>query len=70
MISTPVDIDYEILVHRCSVDLLTALYKSRFRTSLNEDITELKEGPLSDRKTLAVSYVITRSWCTELRRRK
>lgn len=58
MISTPVDLDYEILVHKCAIELLTALYKSRFTTSLNDDINQLKEGNNSDRLTLAVRFKI------------
>lgn len=56
MISTPVDIDYEILVHKCAIELLTALYKSRFRTSLSDDLKKLREGDNSGRMTLAVSF--------------
>ena len=58
MISTPVDLDYEILVHKCAIELLTALYKSRFITSLNYDINQLKEANNSDRLTLAVRFKI------------
>ena len=34
MISTPVCVDYELLVHACAIQLLTALYNSRFKTSV------------------------------------
>ena len=54
MISTPVCVDYEILVHECSIQLLTALYKNRFKTSIEEDKKKLNEPGLSSRMLLAV----------------
>ncbi len=57
MISTPVCVDYEILMHTCAVQLLRALYTTRFKTSLAYDLDLLEKGAttLSDRMTLAVS---------------
>ena len=55
MISTPVCVDYEILVHECSIQLLTALYNNRFKTTIEDDMMKLQQRGLSSRMILAVT---------------
>ena len=56
LMSTPVDIEFELLVMACTIQLLQSLISSRFATTLEQDEEELKQEGLSSRRITAIRY--------------
>ena len=56
LVSSPVDIEFEMFVLALAVNLLNSLLAKRFNTSLEEDLEILKRTDLPYRKRLAVMY--------------
>ena len=57
LISTPVDIDFEMLAIGCSIHLLESLVKSRFSNlTVEEDRASLAQKDLPWRRRLAISH--------------
>jgi hypothetical protein len=54
--STPVDIEFELLVMACSIQLLESLLRNRFKTTQEEDQALLKNDELSFRMRTAITY--------------
>ena len=56
LVSSPVDIEFEMFMLALAVNLLNSLLTNRFKTTLDEDIAILKRTDISYRKRLAVMY--------------
>jgi hypothetical protein len=54
LVSTPVDIEFEMLVLACSINLLTDFFSKRFKSSLEEDLELIKNPDLSYNMKLAL----------------
>jgi hypothetical protein len=46
LVSTPVDVEFEMLVLACSINLLNDFFSKRFKTSLEEDEKALEDPAL------------------------
>lgn len=47
LVSTPVDVEFEMLVVACSVNLLTDFFSKRFKTTLEEDLQLIQDPAIS-----------------------
>ncbi len=64
LISTPVDIEFEMLTLACSIHLLESLLNNRFKSvSIEADRAELNKPDLPQRKWLAICHRIN---CKEI----
>jgi hypothetical protein len=55
LVTTPVDIEFEMLCIACGINLLKDFMKKRFRTTLEFDLEALKEKSLPWRLRLALT---------------
>ena len=56
LVSSPVDIEFEMFMLALALNLLNMLLSKRFKTTIEEDIEMLKRDDLTWRKRLAVTY--------------
>ena len=56
LVSSPVDIEFEMFMLALALNLLNMLLTKRFKTTIEEDIEILKRNDITWRKRLSVMY--------------
>ena len=54
LVSTPVDVEFEMLVLACSINLLNDFFSKRFKSTLEEDLELIKNPQLAYNVRLAI----------------
>jgi len=55
LVSTPVDVEFEMLVIACSINLLNDFFGKRFKTSLEEDLKLIDDPELPYHRRLILT---------------